>query len=63
MSHISWYGATKVTPFDLIYRQEVVLPIEINLGAYKLEKQNNLFATMYHDLTVDNNDKVMDKNN
>jgi hypothetical protein len=40
-----------------------VLPVQINLGAYKLAKQNNLFATMYHELMVDNNDKVMDKIN
>jgi transposase InsO family protein len=32
------HGATKVTPFELVYGQEVVLPVEVNLGAYKLAK-------------------------
>jgi hypothetical protein len=28
---ISKYSATKVTPFELVYGQEYVLPIEVNL--------------------------------
>jgi hypothetical protein len=28
---ISKHSATKVTPFELVYGQEVVLPIEVNL--------------------------------
>jgi hypothetical protein len=35
---ISRHGATKVTPFKLVYGQEVVLPVEVNLGAYRLAK-------------------------
>jgi hypothetical protein len=35
---ISRHGATKVTPFKLVYGQEVVLPAEVNLGAYRLAK-------------------------
>jgi hypothetical protein len=31
--HISKHSATKVTPFDLVYRQEVILPVEVNLDA------------------------------
>jgi hypothetical protein len=27
----SRHGATKVTPFELVYGQEAVLPIEVNL--------------------------------
>jgi hypothetical protein len=34
---ISRHGATKVTPFELVYGQEVVLPAEVNLGAYSLK--------------------------
>jgi hypothetical protein len=30
---ISKHSATKVTPFELVYGQEVVLPIEVNLDA------------------------------
>jgi transposase InsO family protein len=29
--HISKHNATKVTPFELLYGQEVVLPVEVNL--------------------------------
>jgi hypothetical protein len=28
--HISRHGTTKVTPFELMYGQETVLPIEVN---------------------------------
>ena len=31
---ISRYDATKVTPFELIYGQEAVLPVEVNLDTY-----------------------------
>jgi ribosomal protein S20 len=30
---ISKHSATKVTPFKLIYGQEVILPVEVNLDA------------------------------
>ena len=29
---ISRHGATKVTPFELVYGQEAILPVEVNLG-------------------------------
>jgi hypothetical protein len=57
---ISRHGATKVTPFELVYREEVVLPIEVNLDAYRLAKQNNLSAVVYHDLMMYNIDEVTD---
>ena len=47
---ISQHGATKVTPFELVYGQEVVLPIEVNLDALRLAKQNDLSAVDYHNL-------------
>jgi hypothetical protein len=53
---ISRHGATKVTPFELVYGQEAVLPIEVNLDAYRLAKQNDLSAVVYHDLMMDNID-------
>jgi hypothetical protein len=34
--HISKHSATKVTPFELVYGQEVVLPIEVNLDALRI---------------------------
>ena len=57
---ISRHGATKVTPFELVYGQEAVLPVEVNLDAYRLAKQNDLSAIVYHDLMMDNIDEVTD---
>jgi transposase InsO family protein len=57
---ISRHGATKVTPFELVYGQEAVLPVEVNLDAYRLAKQNNLSAVVYHNLMMDNIDEVTD---
>ena len=54
--HISGHGAIKVTSFELVYGQEVVLPVEVNLDAYRLAKQNDLSAVDYHDLMMDNID-------
>ena len=58
---ISRHGATKVTTFELVYGQEAVLPVEVNLDAYRLAKQKDLSATDYHDLMMDNIDEVTDK--
>ena len=55
------HGATKVTPFELVYDQEAVLPVEVNLGAYRLAKQNDLSAVDYHDMIMDNIDEMTDK--
>jgi hypothetical protein len=57
----SRHGATKVTPFELVYGQEVVLPVEVNLGAYRLAKQNDLNVDTYHALMMDNIDEVTNK--
>jgi hypothetical protein len=57
---ISRHGATKVTPFELVYGQEAVLPVEVNLDAYRLAKQNDLSAVVYHDLMMDSIDEVTD---
>jgi len=35
---ISIHGATKVTFFEVVYGQEVVLPVEVNIDAYRLAK-------------------------
>lgn len=59
--HISRHDATKVTPFKLVYGQEVVFLAEVNLGAYRLEKQNNLDVGTYHSLMMDNIHEVTDK--
>jgi hypothetical protein len=44
-----------------VYGQEAVLPIEVNLGAYRLAKQNNLNVESYYALMMDNIDEVTDK--
>jgi FMN-dependent NADH-azoreductase len=44
-----------------MYGQEAVLSIEVNLGAYRLAKQNDLDAVIYHDLMMDNIDEITDK--
>jgi transposase InsO family protein len=43
----SKHGATKVMPFELVYGQEAVLPIEVNLQTCKIARQDNLSATEY----------------
>jgi transposase InsO family protein len=37
---ISKHSATKVSPFELVYGQEAVLPVEISLNAVRFAKQN-----------------------
>jgi hypothetical protein len=39
---ISRHGATKVTHFELVYGQEVVLLVEANLTTYKLANQKQV---------------------
>ena len=58
---ISRHGATKVTPYELVYGQEVVLPVEVNLAALRFAKQNDLSAKDYYGLMMDNIDEVADK--
>ena len=58
---ISRHGATKATPFELVYGQEAVLPVEVNLAALRLAKQDDLSAEDYCSLMMDNVDEVADK--
>ena len=44
-----------------MYGQEAVLPIEVNLDAYRLAKQNDLSAVDYYNSMMDNIDEVTDK--
>ena len=59
--HISKHSATKVTPFELVYGQEAVLPVEVNLNALRLARQNDLSAVDYHNLMMDRIDEVADE--
>ena len=58
---MSRHGATKVTHFELVYGQETVLPVEVNLGVYRLAKQSDLSAVDYYNSMMDNIDEVTDK--
>nr|ABA96839.1 retrotransposon protein, putative, unclassified [Oryza sativa Japonica Group] len=58
---ISKHGATKVTPFELVYGQEAVLPVEVNLGSLRYIKQDDLSSEDYKTLMGDNLDEVIDK--
>jgi hypothetical protein len=55
---ISKHGATQVTPFELVYRQEAVLPVEINLQTFRVARQNDLSAVDYNNLIMDRIDDV-----
>ena len=37
-----------------------MLPVEVNLDAYRLAKQNDISVVMYHNLMMDNIDEVAD---
>jgi hypothetical protein len=54
----SRHGATKVTPFELVYGQEAVLPVEIGLHSLRVTGQDSLSAMEYHELMMDKIDDV-----
>jgi hypothetical protein len=45
---ISKHSATKVSPFELVYGQEAVLPVEISLNAVMFARQNDLTVIDYY---------------
>jgi hypothetical protein len=59
--HISKHSATKVTYFELVYGQEVVLPVEVNLDALWIARQNELSTVDYHNLLLDRLDDASDE--
>ena len=58
---ISKHSATKVSPFELVYGQEAVLPVEISLNVVRFAKQNDLNVGDYYNSMMDNIDEVIDK--
>jgi transposase InsO family protein len=58
---ISKHRATKVSPFELVYGQEAVLPVEISLNAFRFTKQNDLTISDYYNSMMDNIDEVTNK--
>jgi hypothetical protein len=58
---ISKYSATKVSPFELVYGQEAVLPVKISLNAVRFARQNDLTVIDYYNSMMDIIDEVTDK--
>jgi hypothetical protein len=58
---ISKHSAIKVTPFELVYGQEAILPIEENLDALRVALQDELSVVDYHNLILDRLDEVSDE--
>jgi hypothetical protein len=54
----SRHKAMKVTPFELVYGQEAVLPMEIGLQSLRVIGQGSLSAKEYHELMMDKIDDV-----
>jgi hypothetical protein len=59
--HISKHSATKVTPFELVYGQEVVLLVEVNLDALQITQKNELSAIDYLNLMLNRLDGASDE--
>jgi hypothetical protein len=49
---VSRHGATKVTSFELVFGQEAVLPVEVNMQVCRVARQNDLTAEDYTDLMM-----------
>jgi hypothetical protein len=47
------HGVTKATPFELVYGQEAVLPVKINLQTYRVYHQDTLSTMDYIGLMMD----------
>jgi hypothetical protein len=54
----SRHRATKVTPFELVYGQEAVLPMEIGFHSLRVTGQGSLSTKEYHELMMDKIDDV-----
>jgi hypothetical protein len=55
---ISKHSAIKVTPFELVYGQEAILPMEVNIDVLRIARQNELSAVDYHNLRLDRLDEL-----
>jgi transposase InsO family protein len=55
---VSQHGATKVTPFELVYGQEAVLPLEMNLRSRRVMYQDSLSAEDYKSQLMDRLDDL-----
>jgi hypothetical protein len=55
---VSRHGATRVTPFELVFDQEAVLPVEVNLQGCRVAWQDDLSGEEYGELMMDRLDEV-----
>jgi hypothetical protein len=58
---VSKHRAIQVTPFELVFGQEVVLPVEVNLQAHRITSQDALSAKEYGELMMDKIDEVQER--
>jgi hypothetical protein len=58
---ISKHRAAKVMLFELVYEQEVILPIKVNLDVLRIARQNELSVIDYHNLMLDRLDEASDE--
>jgi hypothetical protein len=54
----SKHRATIVTPFELVYGQEAMLPVEIGLQSLRVTEEGSLSAKEYHELMMDKIDDI-----
>jgi hypothetical protein len=54
----SRHKATKVTPFELLYGQEAMLPVEVSLQNLRITGQDYLSAKEYTELMMDKVDEA-----
>jgi hypothetical protein len=54
----SRHRVVNVTPFELVYGQEALLPVEIGLQSLRVTRQGSLSAKEYHDLMMDKVDDI-----
>ncbi len=55
---MSRHITTKVIPFELVYGQQAVLPVEIGLQSLRVTGQGSLSAKEYHELMMDKIDGI-----
>jgi hypothetical protein len=54
----SGHRATKVTPYEVVYGQEAVLPVEVSLQNLRITSQDYLLAKEYTELMMDKVDEA-----
>jgi hypothetical protein len=54
---ISKHSVTKVTPFELVYGQVAILPVEVTLDALQRAQKSELSVVDYHNLMLDRLDE------